>query len=163
MVVAAGLVFSVVSCKAPPQRTKTTAKGPLSEGAFKAEISVKKVPKFISEDYITELEVEVTNISNSTWPAGLTDDGLYGIYLSYHLLSKGGVFIMEGERTPLPYDIGPGDKAIIRATVLGLTTLKKGRGKVDYVIEFDLLQEGVGWFGVKGSKKSRIAIQVALD
>ncbi len=75
--------------------------------------------------------------------------------LSYHLLDESGQIIQyDNRRFPIPQDILPGQKVDVPITVK--SPLEKGR----YILEFDLLREGLSWFKDYGSKTLKIALTV---
>lgn len=66
-------------------------------------------------------------------------------YLSYHWLDRqGGVVIWDGERNPLPRDIGPGEEAEVLFRVK--TPGKPGK----YRLAIELVQEGRSWSSETG-------------
>ncbi|MBI4823517.1 MAG: hypothetical protein HY805_04720 [Nitrospirae bacterium] len=149
-----GSAIFCLSSEKPQDRTRTTIEKPLLESAFRAKLNIENPVEFVPIYILTELRVKVKNLSDITWPAGTgRPDEPYNIYLSYHLYSKGGNFIMDGPKTPLPYDIKPGENAIVYAKVFS-------HMEGDFRMEFDLIQEGVGWFGPKGSRTSTINMRV---
>ena len=75
--------------------------------------------------------------------------------LSFHLLNKEGEVIrFENARQPLPRTIAPGETVTISARVKA--PLEAGR----YIVEFDLVREGVAWFAAMGSKTLRVDLKV---
>jgi SAM-dependent methyltransferase len=85
--------------------------------------------------------VQLTNEGRSAW----SSEAGAGVFASYHWLdTKGHVVDFDGERTPLPRTIAPGETAdvalVVRApTVCGL-----------YTLAIDLVREGVTWFSEAG-------------
>jgi len=76
-----------------------------------------------------------------TWQA----NGALPVYLSYHWLSddKKTALVFEGARTPLPYDLEPGESVSVDANLLAPP--KPGA----YYLQWDLVQERVIWFSNK--------------
>jgi hypothetical protein len=69
--------------------------------------------------------------------------------LSYHLTDdEGNSVTYDGERSPLPTDVAPGETA----TVSGLIRAPDEPGQ--YVIEWDMVQESVTWFSWKEAPTS---------
>lgn len=60
------------------------------------------------------VKVKVKNLSNSTWPS---ERGKYPI--AYHWLDKNGKeMVYDGERTPLPNDLGSGKETLLDTNVM---------------------------------------------
>lgn len=75
--------------------------------------------------------------------------------LSYHLLDEeGSVLRFDNPRFPLPGRIKSGQTIEITATVK--SPLDEGR----YILEFDLVREGISWFKDYGSKTVKISLLV---
>ena len=75
--------------------------------------------------------------------------------LSYHLLDESGqISQYDNRRFAIPQDILPGQKGNVPITVK--SPLEKGR----YILEFDLLREGLSWFKDYGSKTLKISLTV---
>ena len=63
-----------------------------------------------------------------------------------HWLDKNGkILILDGRRTFLPDEMKPSEEITVNAKII----TPKNPG--DYLLEFDLVQEGIGWFKDKGS------------
>ena len=109
------MALGCFSCKWPEKRTRTFINKPLPDDAFKANISVISAMEYVPRGIITEVKLKVKNISNSVWPAGISEtNSTYNIYLSYRWLTKDGKFIADSdEKIPLPYDIKPKEETII--------------------------------------------------
>jgi hypothetical protein len=91
--------------------------------------------------------VRVTNLGTETLPGLPVPDP--PIRLSYRWLGRdGSVLVADGERTFLPARLGPGESALVPMTV---RTPERGA----YVLEIDLVHEGVRWFGCP--------LRIALD
>jgi hypothetical protein len=97
----------------------------------------------------------ITNTGVRTWPT----DGPRPVYLSYHWIQPATrrVLILDGVRTRLPRAIAPGESAIVTANVevpnlLGTLTL-----------QWDLVQENVTWFGVRGSPVAEVKVNVMSE
>ena len=57
-------------------------------------------------------------------------------------------------RAPLLRDLRPGEETELRLVV------NAPRRPGDYLLEIDMLQEGVSWFGLKGSETLRLPVRV---
>jgi hypothetical protein len=101
-------------------------------------------------------DVMVKNISPVTWPSKPNAKNLHAVNLAYHWLDrKGRMAIFDGERTPLPYDLKPGDSVTLKALIQ--PPEKAG----SYTLEITLVQEGVAWFPEKGGAKLSIPVEVS--
>lgn len=86
------------------------------------------------------LHVAVENRGGRGWPGAGWPGAWIGV--SYRWLDEAGqVVVPEGLRTRLPGPIGPGERAVVPVSVSAPAT---GR----YLLELDLLDEGVAWFGL---------------
>jgi cell division septation protein DedD len=78
------------------------------------------------------------------------------VNLAYHWLDqKGRMVVFDGERTPLPHDLKPGESVTLKALIQ--PPEKAG----SYTLEITLVQEGVAWFPEKGGGKLSIPVEVA--
>jgi hypothetical protein len=83
------------------------------------------------------VRVKLTNMSRST----LSSRYVNPVHLSYHWLSRdGGVAIWDGLRTPLPFDLEPGDTAELPVEVLA------PEREAECSLQVAVVQEGVAWF-----------------
>lgn len=136
-------------------RSVSIAYQALPNEGFKAKISPASDKITVKTNTTTILPVKVTNKSTLTWPALGDLDGRNRISLSYRWLSLNGEEI-EGYtlRYPLHYDLVSGESTTLSVEIKAPS--KPGR----YIVEFDLVQELVTWFGNKGSATARIKIKV---
>lgn len=122
---------------------------------MKAEIEILKAVTVLKEGQETKVLVRVKNIGSQNWPA---DDAEHPVRLSYHWLSESGeTVVFDGLRTLLPRTLAPGDEAVLSAVVRGPA---KGPAEGGYLLEFDLVQESVGWFKEGGSETTKIHVKV---
>ena len=96
------------------------------------------------------LRVDVNNYG----PRALNAGGANPVALSYHLLQGGTVVTWDGLRGTLPTDIPPGGSASVEIEV----QLPSRVG--DYVIAWDIVQEGVAWLSQYGIAQKREPISV---
>lgn len=76
-------------------------------------------------------------------------------FVSYHLLGKTGNAIkFENARTPLPRTVLPGEEVGVSIRI------KAPLDKGDYLVEVDLLREGLAWFKDSGSRTLVIPLLV---
>lgn len=120
----------------------TRMRRPLTEEDRKAEIALVEGPLVSEGENIYKILVTVKNKSSSVWSSEGDSNGLFGINLSYILLSKDGDIIKtDNLRTRIPLVIIP-EGEIYLPIVVPLSTLPMNATK----IEIRLVQEGVSWF-----------------
>src|SRR5436309_2339443 len=85
-----------------------------------------------------DLSVNVINYSGKTWPAA----GANPVHLGYHIIgaNSGTTYVWDGARGTLPTDVKPGTQTTVPMRV----QLPANTG--DYILAWDLVQEGVAWF-----------------
>jgi len=89
--------------------------------------------------------VELTNVGTKTW--SVTE----AFRLSYHLRHAGGAILrFDGERTPLPSDLLPGQGVLLGAEVKA--PLQEGR----YDLDWDMVHEHTTWFSEQGVPVGRV-------
>jgi hypothetical protein len=126
---------------------------PLYEGAFRAEISIEDLPAQMNSLALYSVKARVKNVSGIAWT--YKKEGRYRINLSCHWLdSEGNTVIHDGIWTPLPTEVSPGQEVELEAEVRAPESPDR------YILEFDLVQENVAWFGDKGSSTLRKLIAV---
>lgn len=152
------MIFGESGCskrKEETKKVKTVANSPLPDEGFKVKISTENPPTFIKVNSSTNIRVKVKNITPFVWPSKGQPDGQYKINLAYHWLDMGDrAVVLDGLRTSLPYDISPNEEVILNALVA--TPNSEG----EYILELDMVQEGVSWFKDKGSKTTRIHMKI---
>ena len=137
---------------AEPQRY---IRGPLPDSGMRAEIRVPDPPTVVAPGQKGELRVHIKNIGNSVWPGCERMNGPFEIRLGSHWLAKaeqGGT--NEIGRSPLPRELRPGDEVDV------MFTFNAPTAPGEYILELDLLQEGVSWFVFKGSQTAQVPIKV---
>ncbi|HEY3218264.1 MAG TPA: SpoIID/LytB domain-containing protein [Candidatus Limnocylindria bacterium] len=87
---------------------------------------------------VIDLSVVVVNYGPRTWPAG----GPNPVHLSYHIFgaNTGTTYVWDGGRGVLPTDVPPSSQATVKITVAVPPSVG------DYVLSWDMVQEGVAWF-----------------
>lgn len=137
----------------PPSPARAT--GPLPDGGFRANISVANAPAELTTGAPVTLSVKVKNTGTVAWPmAGRTGDGFFQVNLGDHWKDKDGKDVKIDDRVAMPNDVAPGAE-VERALVVKAPD-KEG----DYVLELDMVQEGVAWFAQKGSEPLKLKIKV---
>ncbi len=126
---------------------------PLSE--FNARLSVLGPPRTLKTYAIANIRVSIKNVSKAFWFSGGDSDGGSNINLSYHWIDKNGKMVQfDGMRTSLTGDVAPDGEIVLEAVVM-TPPLPEA-----YTLEFDLVQEGVGWFKEQGSETAKVSILV---
>jgi hypothetical protein len=106
----------------------------------------------VSEAETFDVALKVKNAGRAVWSS--TDNP--PCLLSYHLLNDQKKIIRrDNARFPLPRPVKPGES--FPATVKVKAPLEAGR----YVLEFDMVREGVAWFKELGSRTIFINLKVA--
>ncbi len=135
------------SVGAPPARLPLRV-----DSGFGVGYGATTTPSLATIGATLTLSVDVNNYGPRTLPAG----GPNPVHLAYHLLtSTGTVVTWDGTRAALPADLAPGQTATLQVDVQMPAQVG------DYVIAWDLVQEGVAWFSQVGiaSKKEPITVQ----
>ena len=137
------------------QFTATQGNAPLPDRAFKASLDVTDAPTALPPTRNQKIFVTLKNISEIAWPSLGQSDGNYLVRLGNHWLDPNHrTVINDDARAQLVHDLKPGDSVDIPL----LITAPEKPG--DYVLEIDMVQEGVSWFGQKGSQTWRGAVKV---
>ena len=99
------------------------------------------------------VSVRATNIGNTKWLRAPAELGQ--VALGAHLLNdQRRLLVLDLSRTPLPRDVAPREDVEIEAALAA--PLLPGR----YLIELDLVDEGVAWFGALGSPTVGFELEV---
>ena len=95
-------------------------------------------------------------MSNFAWPAlGNSDATLPACFWeTIGLTTKTPLWSTTMLEAPLPYDLNPQGEIELPLTI----TAPENPG--NYVLEVDMVQEGISWFSLKGSKSLRSNIRV---
>ncbi|MBK8232773.1 MAG: O-antigen ligase family protein [Candidatus Eisenbacteria bacterium] len=97
------------------------------------------------------LPVRLHNTRTFTWRRHAPHE----VNLSYHLLDANQrEVVFDGPRTPLPRDVRAGEDLVLSALVVA----PKEEG--DYVVLWDLVQEGVSWFSQMQNPSARTFLSV---
>ena len=111
----------------------------LAPDAYDVKIEVPDEELLLTEGTARELAVRLWNLGSEHFPWG---DWSPPVRLSYHWLDTSGrPVLVDGERTLLPADLAPGGEAIVPLRV-SAGELAPGA----YILEIDLVHEGVRWF-----------------
>jgi len=118
---------------------------------YNASIRTEKKKYSVLAGDKLHIDFQLKNTGQKIWSSSAENPCL----LSYHLLDEDGqISQYDNRRFSLPEDTLPGQK--IELTIDVKSPLEKGR----YILEFDLLREGLSWFKDYGSKTLEIALTV---
>jgi hypothetical protein len=119
----------------------------LPDKAYKAEISCADPTLNLRPSQIEVYKIAIKNISPVAWPAKGSREGRFQTVLGNHWLDQDGKTVIHDQaRTFLPSDLNPDESATLSIKVIAPPTPGQ------YKLVFDMLQEGVTWFAIKGSK-----------
>jgi hypothetical protein len=141
-------LFSGASACVRPRRPSSR----LAAEGFRAEISAAGLPASVRAGSVFTARVTVRNASPLEWRGG--QGGPNALNLAYHWLAPGGaMLVLDGRRTPLPSRVAAGESVSLEAAI-------EAPGKPgDYLLELDLVQESVAWFGGQGSRTLRASLR----
>jgi 4-amino-4-deoxy-L-arabinose transferase-like glycosyltransferase len=138
-----------IAKEAPPPRT------PLPPEAFRAELSVVSAPRDFHAKERAPLRVRIKNLSPITWLARERGGGPHQVSVGNHWLDPSGkTLINDDARSALLYNLKSGDTTSLWLPV------KSPAQPGNYILEIDMLQEGVSWFGLVGSTTVRLPVEV---
>jgi SAM-dependent methyltransferase len=144
------LVFQIPSALAG-----TIIDRPLPNDAFAAEISAVVDGVVIESGSDFCISLRIRNCGRTLWPAGGLSDGKYQVLVGDHWLTPNGEMLLRDHyRACLPKDVAPGED--IQISFGTKAAMPPGR----YIVEIDLVQEAVAWFGNEGSPTLRIPIWI---
>jgi hypothetical protein len=130
---------------------------PLPQEGFRASIHVETPPSDLKAGMKSTLNVLVKNVSAATWPT-VGDEGTNrrAVGLRNRWLRTDGTLLTNQDgRSRLPYDLEPGDTAGIHLEI----TAPPSPGQ--YLLQLDVVQEDVAWFGDRGSERLTWHVTVA--
>jgi SAM-dependent methyltransferase len=121
----------------------------LPEGAHLTVIDVDDPPSRLTVGSRMCIDVQVRNAGQATWPKGVN------LRLGNRWLeAAGGTLISDDGRTELPLPLAPGEVTPVALTVEA--PQQPGR----YLMEIDLVEEGVSWFADRGSPTVKVPVRV---
>jgi hypothetical protein len=142
---------------AAPTDLRATA-STLPPGATRASLSCDNVPASFNAGGRVKLDVLVRNTGGAEWPAVGDAGGRYAVVLRARWLKPDGPAVTDEDAyARIPFDMEPGDAAGLALNV----TVPGEPG--EYVIELDLVQEGVARFGARGSTPFRAGVKVTRE
>jgi SAM-dependent methyltransferase len=119
---------------------------------LKGEITIQLLRTSVRANEAIEGHATVQNVGSVTWLPGNTPLG--GVNLGVHLRTRGGSpLAVDFARVRLIGSTAPGD---MQRVSFSLTPPDPG----EYLLEFDLVSERVGWFEMNGSATVSVALTV---
>ncbi len=128
----------------------------LPDGGYRALITLKHKPTNLKPGAKEDLLINVKNTGNSIWPWRVERDWVGIVTAGDRWLSSDSRTAVNelDSRTALPHDLAPGQEVELRLTV----TAPNEPG--EYVLEIDMVHEGVTWFYQRGSQTIRWKVKV---
>jgi hypothetical protein len=138
----------------PPSDVQASA-APLPEDALRADLSASNIPATLKTGQTHTVRVEIRNVGGATWHAEGQPDGRFRVGLRWRWLKgdESNALDDAGEMK-LPFDMDAGEFAAVEIKTVA------PREPGEYVLELDMAQEHVAWFGEKGSKTLRRGVRV---
>jgi hypothetical protein len=119
---------------------------------LKGEITVRLRRASVRAGEMIEGDASVQNVGSVVWLPG--DTPLGGVNLGVHLRTRGGSPLsVDFARVRLIGSTPPGDMQRVSFTL-------KPPDPGEYLLEFDLVSEGVGWFEMNGSATVSVVLTV---
>jgi len=160
----------LTGCKSNPKGPATPAgptpavvsknAGPLPAEGFKAEISLADPPVKLRAGQVEVINVKVRNASSVTWwqrggEQSDRSDNTFYIAAGNRWLDNDGKPTTETEgHNGIPKDLKPGEETEMPLQI----TAPKTPG--DWILSLDMVQEGVAWFGDKGSPTTKVKVAI---
>jgi hypothetical protein len=124
----------------------------LATAELEASIASTTAPGSMIAGTAASVEVSVTNTGLASWPA----TGEQAVRLSYHwFASDGSTAQWDGTRAVLKHDVAPGETATL------VVDLHAPASDGSYVLAWDMVKEGAGWFA--GNSTAMKTQQVAVS
>lgn len=122
---------------------------------YRAEITALNAPPGMHAGEKMVLRFRVKNLGYSSWPAVGNKEGRYQVNIGNRWIKTAGneVNSLDG-RTGMPADLQPGSEVELPLTV------KAPAEPGDYLLEIDMIHEGVTWFYERGATPLRLKVRV---
>ncbi|HEU4593565.1 MAG TPA: hypothetical protein VFS10_00250 [Pyrinomonadaceae bacterium] len=145
-----------------PRAASLDASGDFWAGApfpardYRAEISTAAPPSKLKAGEKASLQFRIRNLGGSVWPARARDDGRFQVNLANRWLDAASLKMLDDMdgRTAMLRDLAPGEESAMALVVNAPET------PGEYVLEIDLVHEGVAWFHEKGSQTLKLRVSV---
>jgi hypothetical protein len=147
---------SPTSASPAPANTGVTPK-PFELSDYRVEWVSHQIPPEMQTSRDYGLTVTLKNAGQAIWHSKGTEAGVLNkVFVAYHWLPAQGEkpVLFEGQRTPLPQDLGPGQTV----TVNNVTVTAPGPGS--FRLQITLVHEGVIWFEQQGANTLIVPVKV---
>jgi len=143
------LVFQLPSHLA---ENRSNGPAPMKDSAYRAQISFADVvPQLSQPGERLGLSLRIQNDSDVTW----SQQEVGAIRLGNHWLSPAGEMLIQDDgRAAIPSTLIPGDDSNVQLFV----TAPEDPG--EYILEVDVVHEGITWFRDRGSQPASVAVSV---
>jgi len=133
----------------------TQASASLPSNGFNAQLDCVDRPAVLSAGERQTIYVRIKNTSDSTWPARGQAHDAFAVKVGNHWFDEEGTMVAQDDaRASLLFDLPPGQELELPLTV----TAPRQPGR--YMLEIDMVQELVAWFGSRGSQTLRLSVTV---
>jgi hypothetical protein len=130
-------------------------RAPLPDGQYRATLALREKPSQLRVGQSAALRVRATNTSTLPWPANDPANGANQIHLGDRWRAmQGDEVVLDDGRSPLTFAVLPGQTADLELLITA--PAKPGT----YILEIDMVQEGVAWFDARGGTPLRVTITV---
>ena len=123
---------------------------------YREEIVALNAPAVMKPGEKASVRFRVKNMGYSTWPAVGNKEGRYQVNIRNRWLNADGsmeINSLDGG-TAMPADLAPGKEAELHLSI----TAPSAPG--EYIVEVDMVHEGVTWFYERGATPLRLRIRV---
>jgi SAM-dependent methyltransferase len=128
---------------------------PMPESAYRARVAVARpIPPQLEASTAVDLLLDITNLTDTAW----SQPDVGGIRAGNHWLDEAGEMVVQDDgRASLPSSVGPGGECRIQLEVRAPDRPGK------YVLEVDVVHEGISWFSDRGSATARVTVDVVAS
>jgi hypothetical protein len=123
---------------------------PWADEAYRACLEIADDNLHFNFDSVETFFVWVGNNGNETWPSALASAPLIRLSYHWHKEDDDAVVVWDGLRTPLPGPLAPGERILVPVQVAS-------PGPGNWILELDLVYEGVRWF----NQSRRISVKIS--
>jgi hypothetical protein len=128
---------------------------PLPKDGFKATLTPRDPPSVLRRQQQASVNVLLRNESSQSWAPRERGGGPYQVSLGNHWLDQNGKTLVNDDgRAALLKRLDPGESVSLKLVV------NAPREPGNYILELDMLQEGVTWFGLQGSPTVWLPVRV---
>ena len=119
---------------------------------YNEEIVALEPPATMHPGEKVDIRFKVKNLGSAVWPSVGTKDFKYQINMGNHWIMDG--VSNEDNRAAMSGDLPPGSQTDMKMTV------KAPQAPGDYILEIDMVHEGVTWFKERGAHPLSLRIRV---